>query len=93
MTLRKYNKAGNAAKKRAVPARNNIMGMPTYCQINVTIGSAISGKMSFGMRRMETMPSKTISIATTTNVYGRLSASLTIHNALSPCVIVATMLL
>src|SRR3954466_12427498 len=58
-------------------------GMPTYCQINVTIGSAISGKMSFGMRRIDTMPSRTINIAMTTNVYGRLSASLTIHTVTS----------
>src|SRR3954465_2179410 len=58
-------------------------GMPTYCQISVTIGSEISGKMSFGMRRIDTMPSSTINSAMTTNVYGRLSASLTIHKPTS----------
>src|SRR6185503_164943 len=59
-------------------------GMPTYCQISVTMGSEISGKISFGMRRMDTTPINTINIAMTTNVYGRLSASLTIHNRSLP---------
>src|SRR3954463_10590575 len=67
-------------------------GMPTYCQIKVTIGSAISGKMSLGMRRIDTIPSSTINSAMTTNVYGRLSASLTIHKVTSVAV-VATILL
>jgi hypothetical protein len=35
---------------------------------HVTIGSEISGKISFGMRRMDTTPINTINIAMTTKV-------------------------
>src|SRR5438552_15668581 len=40
---------------------------------------SISGKMSVGVFLIDTTPSSKISSAITTNVYGRLSASLTIH--------------
>ncbi len=39
----------------------------------------MSGKMSTGVVRIEATPRIKIKIAMTTNVYGRLSASLTIH--------------
>src|SRR5262245_48225298 len=58
--------------------------MPTYCQIRVMIGSAISGKMSLGVRAMATMPSRTIASAATTKVYGRASARRTIHITYPP---------
>ncbi len=52
---------------------------PVYVQIAVTMGMSISGKTSAGMRTMEITPSNKIASAITTNVYGRRSASLTIH--------------
>ena len=39
----------------------------------------IAGKMSIGMETIETIPRTAINSARTTNVYGRRSASLTIH--------------
>ena len=40
---------------------------------------SMSGKMSVGIRRIVKTPTSTISIAITTKVYGRRSASRTIH--------------
>ncbi len=52
---------------------------PAYCHTTVTTGMSISGKMSVGVFLIDVMPSNKISIAITTKVYGRRSASLTIH--------------
>ena len=52
---------------------------PVYCQTTEMTGMSTSGKMSVGIRRMATTPRSAISIAITTNVYGRRSASRTIH--------------
>src|SRR6267143_5704127 len=52
---------------------------PLYCQTTVTTGMSISGKMSVGVFLMDATPSNKMSSAITTNVYGRRSASLTIH--------------
>src|ERR1700737_2097253 len=45
----------------------------------LTTGMLIFGKMSVGVRSAASVPRIKIRIATTTNVYGRLKASLTIH--------------
>jgi hypothetical protein len=42
-------------------------------------GMLISGKISTGIERTEPIPRIIIKIAMTTNVYGRLKASLTTH--------------
>ena len=42
-------------------------------------GMSISGKMSVGISRIAKTPPMTMSIAITTNVYGRRSARRTIH--------------
>src|SRR5579862_23835 len=47
-------------------------------------GMSMFGKMSVGVCWIIAKPRITISKATTTNVYGRLSASLTIHISSSP---------
>src|SRR4029077_15135317 len=52
---------------------------PVYCQTTVTTGMSISGKISVGVFLIDTTPSSNIKSAITTNVYGRRSASLTIH--------------
>src|SRR4029077_12212985 len=52
---------------------------PVYCQTTVTTGMSISGKISVGVFLIAATPSNKMSSAITTNVYGRLSASLTIH--------------
>src|ERR1700740_463895 len=45
----------------------------------LTTGMSIFGKMSVGVRTIARPPKIKIRIATTTNVYGRFSASFTIH--------------
>src|SRR5436305_3057153 len=52
---------------------------PPYCHTMLTTGRSIYGKMSTGMVAIETAPRIAINSAMTTNVYGRRSASLTIH--------------
>src|SRR5271154_5747902 len=52
---------------------------PVYVQATEMTGMSIFGKMSVGVRRMTAGLSKRMRIARTTNVYGRLSANLTIH--------------
>jgi hypothetical protein len=52
---------------------------PVNDQMTVITGMFTSGKMSTGMRAIVTTPSTRMSNATTTNVYGRRSASRTIH--------------
>src|SRR6266403_571810 len=47
--------------------------------MTLTTGMLISGKMSIGMEAIETAPRTAISSARTTKVYGRRSASRTIH--------------
>ena len=47
--------------------------------MTLTTGMLISGKMSIGMETTETAPRTAISSARTTKVYGRRSASRTIH--------------
>src|SRR5882762_8781732 len=45
----------------------------------LTTGILMLGKMSVGVRKTESVPRSKIRIASTTNVYGRFSATLTIH--------------
>ena len=52
---------------------------PAYVQITVTTGMSMSGKMSVAILRTDTIPKIRISIAPTTNVYGRLRPSWTSH--------------
>ena len=52
---------------------------PVYFQMTATTGILMFGKMSVGVRRIENTPSSVIRMASTIKVYGRLSASLTIH--------------
>src|SRR6266852_9583451 len=52
---------------------------PVYVQATEMTGMSIFGKMSVGVRKITAGLSKRIRIARTTNVYGRLSANLTIH--------------
>src|SRR5438132_2339028 len=47
--------------------------------MTLTTGMLISGKMSIGIETTETRPRTAINSARTTNVYGRRSASRTIH--------------
>ncbi len=47
--------------------------------MTLTTGMLIYGKMSIGMETIETTPRTAISSARTTKVYGRRSASRTIH--------------
>src|SRR6266851_1478695 len=56
---------------------------PVNDQMTVITGMFTSGKMSTGMRAIVTTPSTRMSNATTTNVYGRRSASRTIHMRLT----------
>ncbi len=58
--------------------------MPVNDQMTLATGMSTSGKMSVGIRWDVSTPSTTMSRATTTNVYGRRSASLTIHTGVSP---------
>src|SRR5215831_859851 len=52
---------------------------PPYCHTMLTTGMSIYGKISTGRVAIATPPRIAISTAITTNVYGRRSASLTIH--------------
>src|SRR5258708_2005040 len=50
----------------------------------LTTGMLMFGKMSVGVRKIEIVPRIKIRIASTTNVYGRFSATLTIHIVHAP---------
>ncbi len=52
---------------------------PVYCHTTVTTGISIFGKMSVGIDVMLKAPSSRIRNAKTAKVYGRRSASRTIH--------------
>src|ERR1700732_3243962 len=52
---------------------------PVYVHATDMTGMSTFGKMSVGVRRMTAGLSKRMRMARTTNVYGRLRASLTIH--------------
>src|SRR5260370_40477036 len=52
---------------------------PLNVQMMLTTGMVMFGKMSVGVRTIASAPRIRMSIDATTNVYGRLSASLTIH--------------
>ena len=52
---------------------------PVNCQATATTGILMLGKMSVGVREITTGLASRINSARTINVYGRLSASLTIH--------------
>src|SRR5690349_3365200 len=52
---------------------------PLYTHNTLTTGMSMYGKMSTAMVAMADPPRMAIRIAITTNVYGRLRASLTIH--------------
>src|ERR1700730_2636070 len=52
---------------------------PVYFHTVATTGILMLGKMSVGVRQIANMPSSMITMARTMNVYGRRSASLTIH--------------
>src|SRR5882724_11531917 len=52
---------------------------PLKLQMTLTTGMSILGKMSVGVRTIVSAPRIKIRIANTAIVYGRLSASLTIH--------------
>src|SRR5205823_9543082 len=52
---------------------------PVNCQATAITGMSMLGKMSVGVRRMRTGLASRISRARTTKVYGRCSATLTIH--------------
>jgi hypothetical protein len=47
----------------------------------LTTGMLMAGKMSTGVRTIDSPPRSAITIASTMNVYGRRSASLTIHTS------------
>src|SRR6267143_1853038 len=50
----------------------------------LTTGMLMFGKMSVGVRKIESVPRIKIRIASTMNVYGRFSATLTIHMIHAP---------
>src|ERR1700691_1422165 len=52
---------------------------PVYCQTTVITGMSIFGKMSTGVRTIDTTPRIRIRIEATIKVYGRRNASRTIH--------------
>jgi hypothetical protein len=52
---------------------------PLYCHTTVTTGMSMSGKMSVGIDRMLKTPRRRIKKPKTAKVYGRRSASRTIH--------------
>ena len=56
---------------------------PVYRQMVATTGILMFGKMSVGVREIANPPSSVIRMARTRKVYGRLSASLTIHIGLT----------
>src|SRR6478736_5740229 len=53
--------------------------MPPYCHTAVMTGMLMLGKMSVGVRRIAIGPTKRMTTARTMKVYGRLSATRTIH--------------
>ena len=53
--------------------------IPLNCQITVATGSGIAGKMSTGVVRIATSPPMRTRMAPQTKVYGRRSATRTIH--------------
>ena len=64
---------------RAMRALISSAGRPERVQTTAAMGIRTSGKMSVGIRLAVTTPRTTMSKPTTTNVYGRLSATRTIH--------------
>src|SRR3954462_12455241 len=58
--------------------------VPLYCHTTVTTGMSMIGKISVLIVSMLTIPRTRISTAMTTKVYGRRSASRTIHIAEGP---------
>src|SRR5882672_11170003 len=54
-------------------------GSPLKVQMMLTTGISMLGKMSVGVRTIASVPRIKIRTANTAIVYGRLSASLTIH--------------
>jgi hypothetical protein len=56
---------------------------PLYVQTMLTTGMSMLGKISVGVRSIASGPTIKINTARTTNVYGRRSASLTIHMTVS----------
>src|SRR5882762_4537424 len=56
---------------------------PVYFHTVATTGILMLGKMSVGVRQIANVPSSMITMARTTKVYGRRSASLTIHIGLA----------
>jgi hypothetical protein len=58
--------------------------MPVKFQIAAQTGILISGKISFGVFKMERTPAIKINMARTMNVYGRRKANWTIHIGLLP---------
>src|SRR6266481_2539157 len=50
----------------------------------LTTGMLMFGKMSVGVRKIDNVPRIKIRIASTTNVYGRFNATLTIHIVHAP---------
>ena len=52
---------------------------PVYFHTVATTGMRILGKMSVGVRQIANTPKSVITMASTMKVYGRRSASLTIH--------------
>jgi hypothetical protein len=63
--------------------------IPLKLQMMLTTGMFIFGKISVGVRKIESTPITRMRIAITTNVYGRRNASLTIHIAELPSAFVA----
>src|ERR1700709_819629 len=68
-----------SARSNGVVMRPDIWsgGRPVYCQTTPITGMRISGKMSVGVRIAARGPMIRMSNASTTNVYGRLRAILT----------------
>ncbi len=57
----------------------SLAGRPLYPHTIETIGMLVAGKMSAGIDAAANAPSSTMMIAMQVTVYGRRSASLTIH--------------
>ena len=58
---------------------NSSAGIPVKFQIAAQTGILMSGKISFGVRKMERTPAIRIKMARTMKVYGRRKANWTIH--------------
>ena len=83
--LNVIDERGEAAFEGTGDAAFYLFGLrPVYCQATETTGILILGKISVGVRRMSTGAAIRMRIARTTKVYGRLSASRTIHMKRSP---------